>query len=1444
MISRHLYSLLLLPGLAAAEPVALPKFPGEAFDTPVTPENIDPEAFAEWSDGAERKILPNEKQKDPSPASVLCTTASNSGGSMLIFGGSKAPGARHLRLGLKQAVAVGSVIARSGAALSVLKADAPYPGDPANEAHWLSAERYENGAPVKKELEGGDLALWILPPGTTTRALRFTHTAAITDQKYEGSIGGVLVIPERLMNEAAGATAGASRENRKARRILNAESDGWDAWENQEKGKAPEDSQVVSPENPEWVTLTWPEPVALDGLIAIWAGIATAEIQAFQGEASHDPKDAPEGDWKSISTYEGLRHNYNVQFWPNLLKFPRTVKTRAVRVKILKAGANASHANNNGGKRVWLGELMAVRSLGKEALKTMAIVAAAEAPKPPVPVRFKLEKAGFVSLVVEKPDGFRVRNLISETWFPAGENVAWWDGTDDLGRDADAADHGVYNIPVAFVEPGAYRVRGIVRDAIRPHYEFSVYVTGNPPWSTEDNTGAWLANHTPPQAAAFVPAAQSPTGTPVVYLGCYVTEGPSGLAWVDENGKKLGGKKWVGGAWTAAPFLARDAGPKADPAVSVYVASTWETEKGSGEGELRITALTKGGDKPVAKLALGRLAEQSPGAGERTEDLLAGIAVRDGVAVVAMHLAGRLLFIDAAGGKVIRETPLEAPGGLVHDPAGNLLAISGNKVVRLPADGGGPPVDFISSGLEQPEGITTDEKGLVYVSDWGLSHQVKVFSADGKFVRAIGKAGVPSAGKYDPLRMNRPHGIAVDDKGRLWVTEHDYMPKRVSVWSADGQLVNAFYGPGKYGGGGALDPLDKAKFYYADEGRGTMEFKLDWEKGDWSLESVLYRRSESDLKLAFRAGAPEHALYRDGRRYFTNAYNSSPTGGHGTAFIFAEKDGKARPAAAAGYAIRWDILKGEAFRPRWPQGVDLNAKKEPDVFFLWSDLNGDADVQPEEVTFHAGRGGGITVMDDLSICATRIGDKAMRFPVAGFTASGAPLYDFAEGEVLADQVKPPKSSGGDQALAGKDGWSVVTLGTGPFDAMSISGAKDGVAKWSYPSPWPGLHASHKAPRPSLPGQLIGSTRLPGSFFEIKGSTAGPLWALHTNHGRMAVFTQDGIFVANLFEDMRGGKGWKMPVAVRNTDLEGLTLGEENFWPTLTHASGGKVYLVDGARSAIIRLDGMDSIKRLPDSTITVSKEDVDKSREWRTEAEAARQKAQGTGILKVAILPQAPVVDGRLDEWTSAGWVDIDKSGVKAYFNAKTKPYDVTGAVAVSGDRLYAAWRTGAEEPMKNSGEVPLAPFKTGEALDLMLGPGGDRRKPIAGDMRLLVTLVKGRPSALLYRAVVPGTRDADKVPFSSPWRTITFDKVEDVSSAIGFAGEAGNYEVSIPLEKLGFRPAAGARIRGDIGVLRGAAGETTARVYWSNKATGIVSDVPDEAMLAPGLWGTFEFTK
>ena len=193
----------------------------------------------------------------------------------------------------------------------------------------------------------------------------------------------------------------------------------------------------------------------------------------------------------------------------------------------------------------------------------------------------------------------RVRNLVSETPFPAGENIAWWDGSDDLLRDPEAASHGVYHIPTRPVAPGEYKVRGLWRKPVSLRYEFSIYNSGKPAWETADKTGCWMTTHTPPTSMAVVPATKTADGQPLVMMGAFVAEGGHGLQWLHEDGAKLGGQGWVGGNWTGAPTLAVDGGAQAIADHACYVGSVWE-------GELRLTAKNRTmDDKPVFKTQLG-----------------------------------------------------------------------------------------------------------------------------------------------------------------------------------------------------------------------------------------------------------------------------------------------------------------------------------------------------------------------------------------------------------------------------------------------------------------------------------------------------------------------------------------------------------------------------------------------------------------------------------------------------------------------------------------------------------------------------------------------------------------------------------------------------------------------------------------------------------------------
>jgi hypothetical protein len=1669
---------------------------------PLVRADLDPAAFSAWYDGRLETLPADKLTGNDSP---VWTSDAQAGWTGIEYGDSKKPGVRHLRIGFTRAIAVGTVVARGGN-LSVLRPGAAYPGDPADDAQWLPAQRLAADG-LATTASAQELVTWTLPPGTATRALRLTHVAQPTDRRYNGWLGGVWPLAERYANLAPAAVAYASGNGDTASRVNDQRNNDWDTWDNGEHGQ----EQPVSPGSPAWVMLAWPQAQRIAALVGLGVGAARVEAQVCTAPADRHPTLADESQWRTVVAATDSDPLYPKPVGPIALAFAQPETTRGVRLRFLaplEQGRVHGHLHDklHGGRRVWLNELLALSPLADQPLVAPAkAVVALE--HPPIAIPFTLAKPGLVTLVIEDTQGNRVRNLVAETRFPAGKNTAWWDGLDDRGRDYEAAEHHQYRIPGALVAPATYRVRGLVRDDLSLTYQFSFYTNGTPPWETADGSGWWLANHTPPQAAWFVPAGQTRDGKEAMLIGSFVTEGGSGLAWLDLDGRKRYGVGWIGGNWTGAAFLTGDRGARRVPAWYAYSGSAFE-------GELRLVGLRpEGGDATVLKWDFPSKADSD----------LAGIAAHDGVLVASLPKLGTLLVVDAAGSRVLGQVPCADPRGLAFDASGRLLALSGTRLLRLtlPPDllerGSGRPLDrtawtvsastgdaakaidgkdgtrwdtqhpqragdwfqvdlgakqtvgrlvldarrsgddfprayaihvsddgkewgrplatgngaaglldialpatatrflrivstgadanhwwsidelqlrgpasglgafpaetLVAKGLEDPRGLCSDG-GRIFVSDHGASHQVKVFADNGVAQRTIGRPGAPSVGPYDPLHMNAPMGMAVDSKGRLWVTECDHQPKRVSIWSADGVFERAFYGPARYGEGGTVDATDRRRLFLMG-----MEFALDWDQGSDALKHVFWRPGRT-LDLGGEFG-PELHLQVQGREYLTNVFNAAPTNAPGVVGLWSYAKGVATPVAAAGrardfpalaecfaklsqFSVRWTGtvvptisgpvsfhtvsddgvrlwidgrqvidhwnghgpvedtgtvaltagkpvevklewyqggggacikllwsgaglpkaaipaanlipaganapggLKGDyhqgqnferlaftrtdalisldipgggsipvpgkeadtaALQARLPAGCDFERDA---LLFAWSDRDHDGKLDADELTFRKDEVGGMTVQPDLSL-ATATG---LLVKPSGFDGAGVPLYDAATAVALVPGGRAPNTSGGGHTLVCADGWTVLTIPPAPFPAQSsLSGARDGAVKWTYPNLWPGLHPSHTAPTPDRDGQIIGTTRVIGHPFKPVGSDAGWCWAINGNKGNVYVFTSDGLFVATLFKDSRLFPRWAMPAAERGTHVEQTSLGEENFWPTMTQSADGRICLVSG--SSLVAVDGLESIRRLPDLELPLSAAQLAQAQGWTLEQEAKRQQAQGSGTLAVALRATPPTVDGALDDWAGADWATIDRRRRQdGDWGSRTEL--ITGAVCVSGDRLYAAWRTADRDLLRNAGTTWQTLFKFGGALDLMIGAdpkaAPTRREPVAGDRRLLVTLVQGKPVAVLYAPVVPG-HAGDRVPFTSPVSSLQMDEVTRVEEQIRLAGKDGDFELSVPLALLGLKPAAKQEIRADLGLLRGNGFATMQRVYWSNKATSITSDVPSEARLSPDLWGRWVF--
>lgn len=211
------------------------------------------------------------------------------------------------------------------------------------------------------------------------------------------------------------------------------------------------------------------------------------------------------------------------------------------------------------------------------------------------------------------------------------------------------------------------------------------------------------------------------------------------------------------------------------------------------------------------------------------------IDIHNDVPYIADSRAGRVVVVK--NGKV---TSLKLPAdSMPARPIGIHVASSGkilvsdadnHNVYELDASGrvvktlGLGKRDGSKKGFNVPGGITTDNKGNIYVVDI-LNARVQKFNPDGKYLDTYGEPG-DTAGA-----LARPKDVAVDSQGNVYVS--DGLQFAISVFSPDGKYLG-FIGRAKPGDKDS-EPLFKAvagikitgdNLYAVDRLGGVFVFKL------------------------------------------------------------------------------------------------------------------------------------------------------------------------------------------------------------------------------------------------------------------------------------------------------------------------------------------------------------------------------------------------------------------------------------------------------------------------------------------------------------------------------------------------------------------------------------------------------------------------------------------
>ncbi|MGE3406003.1 MAG: hypothetical protein AB7I37_04255 [Pirellulales bacterium] len=782
---------------------------------------------------------------------------------------------------------------------------------------------------------------------------------------------------------------------------------------------------------------------------------------------------------------------------------------------------------------------------------------------------------------------------------------------------------------------------------------------------------------------------------------------------------------------------------------------------------------------------------------------VAPLAYVGGEPVVDTRGHERIEVYDAASGKLIHEIALARPGQIAFSPQGDLFAISEQQIVKVPHHDSAVPSEsstdarpakpFITD-LEAPADLAFDADGNLYIFDGGPKRQnIRVYSPTGKYVRSIGQPGGFKAGAWVPERMGTVCDIDIDKRGQLWVVESQYWPKRITLWTTEGEFRKEFLGNTSYGGGGVLDPWDKTRLFY-----GPLEFALDWKTGSSRLKNLTWLPGWNAGEMPIRI---QDRTYLVTRPQFSEMQ---------CGIVYRYETDHIVLAAAMGPAMYFDPLKNEAFTKK------LAGRPLSEVKFLWSDLNANGQVDVDEVQFSPKPQGmyGLTRFnDDLSVQS-----GAYRWEVKKYLDSGVPIYEEKHLTGLKDRVLYRLHDGNFHRL-GDVGLTEAKL------------SPEGRELWTYVGEGTGVQALQNAGS-YRPEQVISQFGIVGHATAPQGDL-GEFVVIHGNTGGWNIWTADGLLVGPLFRDLRDplAKPWSMSMHQRGMLLTNLNVGQEHFAGWVSRSlQDDKFYAVAGHNHAsVVEILGLDQVRRYS-GQIEVTAEDIARARAF-DERQQQRSVYARSPVLDCYRVRQPPEIDGKLNDWPAPN-AELANS---AEFR-----------MAYDDEFLFLAWSTRGLGPLKNTGQQWDRLFKSGAAVDLQLGldpeAASDRQAPAEGDLRLLMTYMGDAPAAVLYRPIVAGAPAEKAWRVVSPVGEVAFDEVRRLERVyIAATREENSYtlEAAVPLDALGLHPA-DTRLKLDWGMLTtGPDGnEVLRRVYWANQATGTVADAPSEARLHPNLWG------